>query len=115
MRRSIPVFAVLLFSMSPAMADIWTTLAKPGARDTHMQSASMAIASWASTTTSPAPTPFLYDGTTWTTLDKPGATRTLAYDISNGRIVGRYYDGANTHGFLYDGTDCRTLDAPAHT
>ena len=44
---------------------------------------------------------------TYTTLDVPGASKTYAWDIDGGNIVGRYSDGSgDCHGFR------ATLGAP---
>ena len=48
----------------------------------------------------------------FTTLDVPGATKTEAYGISDGNIVGYFSDAGGTHGFFYNGIGFTTIDVP---
>jgi hypothetical protein len=61
---------------------------------------------------------FLYNGTAYTTFDDPnaGTFGTCPEDISNGTIVGFYYDtDGDVHGFIYNGTAFTDLNVTGST
>ena len=52
---------------------------------------------------------FLYDGSTWNLLDVPGASRTDAYAIDGGNIIGTCQIGSSYYSFLYNGSSWTTF------
>ena len=102
-RIQILMLATLLSIVTPALADIYTTIDFPGAVSTDVSGInSSGVMAGTYTDSTGAQHGFKLDGDSFTAIDYPGATLTAAFSVSpRGDVAGYFLDAGNQwHGFV---------------